>query len=244
MSWSVSPTQAWHERKPNSEQIHRFERLKDFHSLIRALVQAVSHAKTQPTYTLPRFTALEGQDPLSLVQKLSQATVIPDLESLLQDLSPEEGLKRLEHSLWLALSWTLQEFKSQSSDWATMGNALQQAAWKAGRACGLLRWPTPPKDAQEDLRSLISALECSPVSGASLHPGFVLMRHTPSKAQVAWVGCPHQSPWAEVRAQGDPICDLMSHWLRGWIYALNPKPQANYVPRPTDADFCQLHWEI
>lgn len=233
----------WHIRVPTNEQYERFRKIVDIHNLTRGWLTEIESSQSRHTHLLPRVDVPGVEENLWMLERLSSNYSAANLEELLDESEPSELLDRLERTAWVTQSWTFREIlnKTPESERGAMLNLLEQSSWKSGRASAAYRWGDLPRASRQNLRSILSAFLQSHISGFPSRDSVLVRRATPETCEFELLNCPHQSPFAEVKAASDPICLLHYHWLRGFGYELNTTVTSEYFPAAKDHR-CLQRW--
>lgn len=180
-----------------------------------------------------------------MLEAITRTTLPTELETLLDDSTPEELLSRLEYTIWAMQAWTYSNIfqKTPANERDALRNALEQSSWKAGRQCGQDRWAKLPKRYRNDIRDLLRTLQDSPLSGYPHRKAFLILRGTPQVVQLELLSCPHTSPYHEVQAIASPLCELHSHWMRGFLYGIHHQTLLEHiVSSKKGGKRCQQVW--
>lgn len=172
------------------------------------------------------------------------------LQNLLDDTLPEDLLARLERAVWLMQSVILSQildYSTNSSSTRIVVSLLEQASWKQGRRCAQFSWPnlTSQKNDPahvEDLRRLFVVLQdglWAPYGQATHGSEYLIKRALPHELSIELRACPHQYSLVESPHVADSLCQMHFHWVRGFIYAMNPRVQ---IEKSTARSHCSLKW--
>ena len=227
----------WHLRVPTTEHYQWFRNLVDLHRLTEAWRLATNTENL--TATIGSHLGRKVQENLWMLDTLLDTNI----EQFLDDTLPEDMLGRLEHAVWAVQAGILSAIinksnnKSNASESHTSEAAilsapalktlektlLEQSAWNLGRTCVEARWRHLVNQGSQDLRSLLLALHDTPFSGYPNSKAFLVRRAVSSEIEVELKSCPHLSQYAEVHSVADSLCNLYTHWMRGFTSALNSK---------------------
>jgi hypothetical protein len=233
----------WNQRRALLTHHRWFKNLTDFHAVTRSWFEDTQIEKAP--YSLER---LEQMSSVHSAEDFKLLETLPDarLESLLDDTSPEDLLKRLEYSVWTAQAWSLtslmgrapQSGKHEAEQKLT--SVLEQATWKQGRAVAEKKWALAEK---QDLRALFLTLVDSPVALSLGEDAFLLRRGLTTELEFEFRACPHFSKYPEVIPVADALCFFHSAWIRGYVYGLNHQVQVEYHPK-TESNRCWQRWKL
>lgn len=240
----------WSLRRPSHEHYRWFNNLLDLHWLTREWIKDLSLRENDPSHHLKRAITSGLGETYAVLEKITETSVPPELDLILDEMLPEELLQRLEHLIWVIQSWSVHNILSHTSkdERTAVFHALQQTAWTVGRQCADRRWKNLEPAAREDLRALSSILQDSPLAKASRSHGFLVVRSTEEELILQLLQCPHRSKYYEVRPVADELCELHFHWIRGFTYGIHTRLHCEYVPRMIDPEapekssqsYCQL----
>jgi hypothetical protein len=241
----------WNQRKALLTHHRWFKNLTDFHAMTRSWLEDTHSEKA--SYHLERLektSAAHSAEDFKLLETLPDAR----LESLLDDTSPEDLLKRLEYSVWTAQAWTYTSLlgraaQSSFSEGAAekLTSVLEQATWKQGRAVAEKKWALAEK---QDLRALFLTLIDSPIALSLGEDAFLLRRGLTNELEFEFRACPHFSRYPEVIPVADALCFFHSAWVRGYVYGLNHQVQIEYHPCTTEkghhkeGNRCWQRWKL
>ncbi len=174
-----------------------------------------------------------------------QADTAGGLESLLDDTSPDDCLGRIEMAIQSLQGWTLRSIldRTPPDGLASLLGQLEQSSWKSGAACGALRWKNPDPAEYSDLRAVLFAFRDNPLCAVKHKDGILVRRAIRREISLELRICPHQSGNAAIASVASELCSLYSHWIRGFVYSLNPKVYVDYQPgSPTLR--CVHQWRV
>ncbi|HAR42108.1 MAG TPA: hypothetical protein DCS07_05675 [Bdellovibrionales bacterium] len=206
----------WH--LPSASEKHQqwFRNIIDFNELTLMWMDDLQ-IKPEPHLLSRGHAADEVVRDLNTLQSLSARS----FESLLDENSPDELLQRLDHMVWSVQGYILSNLLVRAKNAAEKSSllvVLEQSSWKNGRALAEKRWAGLPPQDLEKLQSLQGALRDTQVGTE----GFLTKRSMASSLDFELKSCPHQILYMEVYPVADLLCRLHTHWIRGFIYALNP----------------------
>lgn len=175
------------------------------------------------------------------------------LDRLLDDTTPEDLLGRIENSVRTLQGWTLRSIMDhvKPAERLTWLGNLEQSSWNSGRESAFRRWADVDAAEFADLRRVIDAFRESALGSGPGHEDFLLIRATRAEAWIDFRACPHRHPNAATLLAADALCGLHAHWIRGYLYALNPRILLE--PRPTPdrkggapapGAYCAQRWVI
>ena len=176
-----------------------------------------------------------------------QADSEGSFESLLDDTSPEDLLGRIELAIHSLQGWMLRSILDRTpvEGLAPLLGQLEQSSWKSGRECGALRWKNPDAIELSDLRAVVLAFRDNPLCIGVHKDGILVVRSTRQEVRLELRICPHQSQNAATLSVADELCGLQAHWIRGYLYSLNPKVYVDYLPRtPDTGQRCTHRWRV
>jgi hypothetical protein len=223
----------WHQRKASLKHHRWFKNIVDLHSITQAWLEEVPVDQSED----PHLTA-----DILLLESMTDAR----LEHLLDDTSPQDLLGRLEASIRAVQTWTHSKIFSESKGAETdrLSSVLEQATWKQGRAVAEKRWPRLPEASRSDLRILFLTLIDSPMALGLGEDAFLLTHGLSHGLRFEFHACPHAMLFSDIMYSESGICALHSAWVRGYLYALNPKIQMEYFPVPRPNQRCAQHWRL
>jgi hypothetical protein len=234
----------WNQRKALLTHHRWFKNLTDFHAMTRSWLEESQGEKASHSLDrLERTSAAHSAEDFKLLETLPDAR----LESLLDDTSPEDLLKRLEYSVSTAQAWTYTSLMGRA---AQSGNSdagqkltsvLEQATWKQGRAVAEKKWALAEK---QDLRALFLTLIDSPIALSLGEDAFLLRRGLTHEVEFEFRSCPHFSQYPEVIPVADALCFFHSSWIKGYVYGLNHQVQVEYFPRASEGSRCSQRWKL
>ncbi len=216
----LSNYDTWYSRRLKAEHQQWFRNLVDFHEITLGWLGELKIDRLP--HELPRGVSPKLDKSIS--ENLWMLNSLPsrNLNALLDDTCVDDTLARLEHALWAVQAWTLGHLLEKDARGA-LENLLEQVSWKLGRKCAEARWKGILRSATEDLPRLVSTLSDSPFAGYPHETNFLPQRETRAEVALELRTCPHQSPYPEIKPYSDLLCHLHTHWMRGFIYALNSK---------------------
>jgi predicted ArsR family transcriptional regulator len=162
------------------------------------------------------------------------------LEQFLDDTAPEDVLGRLNHVVWAVQAGTLGIILN-STDSPEFMDLLEESSWKLGRSCVETRWSALTQKGSQDLRDIVLALQDSPLSGYPFMNGYLVKRATHKEIQIELESCPHRSQFAELQPVAASLCNLHSHWIRGYTSGLNSKIKVTHEQGPRK---CLQRWTL
>jgi len=239
----------WSARRIGVEHPIWFRNLKEVHALTLAWLGAIETGR--PSHLLARGMEANrvNEDVVASLWMLD-ALDNPDedaaLRSLLDDLSVNDSLARLDRAVWTAQAWTLARFmdRAPDKDKTAVLNQLEQEAWKRGLECGTRRWPVLAESLKNDMRSLLLAAREAPWAARPGVLPYLVVRALPQEAEVELLACPHRCDWIEISGApttADRLCGLHEHWMRGFVYHLNTKLLIERLP-VSPAGRCRQRW--
>ena len=236
----------WHTRQPTTEHHQWFQNLMDLHQLTRAWSIDLDEKRTSAVYHIKRVADLDIQNNQTILDKFSTNPIYGKLEFLLNDKYPEEFLPQMEHMVWAVQAWNLRSIleRISSEERGALMNTLEHSSWKAGRECSLKRWPQIPDTVKNDLCAVFAALLDSPLLGKTQRRMFLIKRAIASELEIELLACPHQTPYPETVPIMDELCALHTHWMRGFVYALNTQLVVDYKLRNHHPSRCLQHWKF
>jgi len=208
----------WHLPSSTTKHTIWFRNLADFHELTLAWLKELQIERAP--HLLPRTHAVIPTQDLWMLDSLVETK----MDTFLDDTTPSDMLGRLEHTVWTVQGWTLLSLMERAgpAESQSLLNVLESTAWKLGRKVGQRRWEGLADSGKQDLRSLVLALADSPFFGGTRSwDGILVRRATASEMLIELHRCPHHASQPEVLACADPLCQLHTHWIRGFIYSLN-----------------------
>lgn len=236
-------SEGWHRRVPTAEDRQRFKNIASIHAVTRSWLNEITPERQ--THALSRIEAPGIQENLWLLEGLSDTHSPAALDTLLDDSSPNELLDRMERTAWIVQAWTLSSLfeKTPAGEKPALMNILAQSSWKCGRECAQQRWSRFPVKDRGDLRALLTAFLDSPICQTPSKKSLLVQRVTRESCQVDLLSCPHTSQYPEVKSLCDSLCELQSHWMRGFLYALNTQVHVDYQPGEKQTR-CSHHWTL
>lgn len=205
----------WHERRSGLTHLKWFENLGDLHDLTLAWIADLKIERTEDA--LSRGLSKKALDNVWMLQSIRQTR----LDDILDDTSPDEVLKRLDHTVWAVQATTLTQI--QSNDSTALQALLEQTAFRFGQNLAESRWGDWALIGNASADLALEALSDSPFSGRVELPGFLVRRSLPSEFQFHWRSCPHTRTDPEVAGLATLLCDLHFQALRGFTYRMNPR---------------------
>jgi hypothetical protein len=228
----------WNQRKALLTHHRWFKNLTDFHAITRSWLEETQSEKA--SYSLER---LERTSSVHSAEDFKLLETLPDarLESLLDDTTPEDLLKRLEYSVWTAQAWTYTSLMGRASPEKLM-SVLEQATWKQGRAVAEKKGSLAEK---QDLRAIFLTLIDSPIALSLGEDAFLLRRGLTSEIEFEFRACPHFSKYPEVIPAASALCFFHSAWIRGYVYGLNHQVQIEYhACNGKEGNRCWQRWKL
>jgi hypothetical protein len=224
----------WHLRVPTTEHYQWFRNLVDLHRLTEAWRLETNTENL--TKTSGTNLGRKVQENLWMLDGLLESNI----EKYLDDTLPEDLLGRLEHVILAVQAETIAKIINKSNPnqlYPTdvknlsepFAKAVEQSAWKLGRACVEARWSPLTAYNNQDLKSVLLALQDTPFSGYPNSNGFIVRRAITSEIEVELKSCPHLSYYTEVHSVADCLCGLYTHWMRGFASALNNKVKVELI---------------
>ncbi len=197
------------------------------HFLDRTPAGVLSEGMKEMVGLLEGFAIAEGQG-----QKL------PDL---LDDTAPEDLLGRMENLIFVVQAATVAGFLERPE----MRNVLEQAAWRCGRQYAQKVWQGVETLNRDDLLRVVMAHSQSPLFPRVPKDPFVVQRASSGEVRLELRSCPHQSPYAEVKAAADLLCPMHHQWTRGFAYELNARieVEAGVTSGPPPSR-CTQRWSL
>jgi hypothetical protein len=224
----------WHLRLPTTEHYQWYKNLVDLHDMTSTWLKESDMNK--PSYILTRGVESEVSENLWMLDFLFDN----EIEKFLDDTSPVDLLRRLEHTIWAVQASTLIHLQSKSNlNRDALDSLLEQASWKLGRKCGEKRWEKLIRKGDQELRAILLALNDSPFSGYPHQPGFLVRRAISTEIQIELRACPHQIQYAEIQPVADRLCRLHSQWMRGFAYSLNNRTTVEHL---VQSPRCAQRW--
>ncbi len=225
----------WHLRLPTTKHYQWYQNLVDRHRLTESWLKEIQSER--PSHLLTRGLRPEIQNSLWFLESLPQI----ELTEITDDTSVEQQLSRLEHTIWSAQAWTLNALmtRTPSINQEALHTLLEQISWKMGKASFESRWKLFKNKNDSDLRKIISFLKDSPLSGYPKKNGFLIQRAISTEVQIQLHYCPHQIRHIETKPIADRLCQLHSHWMRGFIYEINSQAS---VELSIQAPRCTQRW--
>ena len=216
--------QPWHKRNASTEHYRLYQNILDLHELTLEWLKQVSVDKPSSFIKKTTNPALV-QTLFSLENLLDRFNTDATLDSALDDTSPNDLLSRLEYLVSVIQAWSLTSLLASvtKDEVPALLNQLEQASWKAGRACALDRWPSKQSNNLTNLSEVLLALKDTPIIERRPTRGCLVKRATENELWLELLDCPHKSPFVEVREAADKICCLYTHWIRGFAYRFNTK---------------------
>jgi len=223
---------AWHLWKPTSEHSIRIRHLVDINHLTTAWLKDLELEQDQGEYKLRRVFSPGAKENLDMLERLTKAAVPTHINAILNDLSPDEFIERLESVIWSAQAWSLSRVYTETpqSERMALKSELIKSSFKSGRHSAQTRWPYFPNEGRKNLRVLYSSLRDTPFAGYPHTNGFLLRRGVHNFVEFELLQCPHRTELPEVKAIADDLCLFQSHWIRGYIYELNTEINFDYFP--------------
>ena len=219
----------WNIRRVTHRHLHDHRNLLDLHYLTHAWASGDSASLSNPF----------EKDP-----------------SLEDDTSPEDVLQRLEQAV---AQTQLQILSERLLSKPSMNLNLNELSWRAGKECAIKRWPkdqasdtiAPSKPCEK--RTLLMALQHSPLAGRLGADAFLIKRLLISEVSIELLNCPHrQSALYGTAATAssaspasptsiDELCRQQFQWLRGFFEHLDPtvKPTLSRAGTPAS---CVVSW--
>lgn len=210
----------WHLPSVTAKHFHRFRNLADFHHLTLAWLEELKEVK--PSHLMTRGPHTHHPEIAANFWMLDSLSEV-NIEPLLDDTSPDDFLGRLDQTVWALQAWALLELKEKTpkEQRSNLFSILQQCAWNVGRKCAENRWGALPVHSRQDLRVLLYALADSPMSGSLYGNAFLIRRAIANEIQIELKICPHLCPHTEVAPSADDLCQLHTHWIKGFLYTIN-----------------------
>lgn len=210
----------WHLRNIGTITHFRFSHLAEIHRLTLDWLKELE--QNRPAYELTRsFSTRSGLSLADNHRKVLEGLVTEDYDSLIGSHTPETVLHTTERIIYVTQAWTLAWIleHTPASDLGSVMAILEQQSWNSGKKYAEANWSQGL--GCTSLESALVALESSAFSDWKTNRGFFIRRATSAEISLLLLGCPHQSHHTEVRAQADALCNLYSHWTRGFLFALN-----------------------
>lgn len=234
--------QPWDQRIATHYHYHWYENLLDLHQLTSAWLKDLDLER--PSWFTGPHVSPRIRDTIGRFEKAAGPEhKIESLETLLDDTLPEDLLGRFNETVETVQAWVLQS----SLDQATSTNKdfllsrMGQASWRAGRECSIKRWKEPSRQGMDDLRGVLASFKTSPILGFPSEDGLLVCRATSSEIILELRACPHQSSNPAVHRVADELCQLQSHWIRGFVYPLNSKI---CVDHSRTGNICSQRWYL
>ncbi len=227
--------QSWHKRVYTHQHEHWFNNLVEFHELTNTWLSELKVER--PSHFISRGLPAEMSSQLWMLESLQNVQV----DWLLDDTHPNDTLGRLEHTLWLTQSWTLQELlaKADEKKRAALIGFFEQSAWKRGRQCAAKRWPNMKNQLHSNLKTLVPLLSSTPMAKYPQPQPFLVKRALENELSIELNYCPHQSPHKEIQTTSDIQCSIHTQWLRGFVYELESTITAE---KTSSNPRCTLRW--
>lgn len=123
----------WHERTAGTKHYQWFNRLVSLHELTLGWLRELQVER--PQHLISRGLKPQISQNLWMLDFLSRPgsgkSATPNMDSLLDDTSPEDILGRLEHTVWSVQAWTLMSSAERAP--AETRQALRSCCQKLGR---------------------------------------------------------------------------------------------------------------
>jgi hypothetical protein len=234
--------QPWHEPRPTSEHYLWFNQLVELHSLTRQWLTDLEIETPPAPHQLKRIASPKVHEKFARLETMMDQAETFDLVRLVDETDPHEFLTRLENTVWVVQGWTLRSLldRIEKKEEAALINLLQQSSFKCGREVAERRWRGVDTTLGTDFRACLSALFDSPFAGYPRHRSFLIKRSVPDDVQIELLHCPHRMKQVEVVQVADTLCSLHSHWIRGFVYALNSKIMVEEAR--DQGPLCCLRW--
>jgi hypothetical protein len=236
---------AWDTREIDYEHYRRFDQLLELHKLTQAWIGELnSVGKDRASHALDRGLSRELTDRLFMLDSLGRG----GLSALVDDTSTTDVLIRLERTAWSLQAYTLAKLEERTQDpesSASLRSVLEQTSWKLGRDYANKRWPELRDATRRNISQLILTLNDTPFGNGPTHSTHLLpIRVTEQEACFEMLQCPHQQAFNEVSAVADALCNLHSHWLKGFAYGLNPAITVDATLRTNGEGRCRHRWHL
>lgn len=229
----------WHLRLPNVEHYQWFKNLVDLHELTANWTKQLQMVR--PSYALTRGLGNELSENIWLLDSISEKT----LDQFLDDSFPTELLERLEEAIWTVQAWTVSSLygRTPQNNQESLDRVLEQICWKLGKSCAESRWGELIKrNVDLPLRDVLLAVNDSPLASYPHKQRYFIKRAIQKEIQIELFSCPHQSQYSEAKLEAKRLCHLHSHWLRGFVYALNHRIGIeHHIQTPY---YCTQKWSL
>ena len=249
MAW---PT-PWNVRHPNPAEHQAWRNCLQLHDLTLAWLTDLGLDPREFHKALEK-----GMSPI--LAPVFRALELRDFESVLISDQPLEALDRVHHVAWSLHAWSLKRILTKSetpkfeSERAILLNQLEQTSWKAGRAAFAERWSGlhsprletgPARPVETALLALIDTFLTGISVAQDLRPDpFLIRRSLPDTVELELLRCPHTLPALEAESVKDELCRLHSEWMRGFIYAANPKVVMETARKLPESGRCRQVWTL
>ena len=223
--------QNWLSRIPNAKDFIYFRELRELHRITEEWtveLKSPELPELKDQIALARKNQLPGSDHLWVFEVWDERP----LEDLIDDLSVQGFLAEIEmaiHSLQKqALSIALDQKPQDSEAFKITLSRLEQASWKSGRRAAEALWKNTSPRLLTDLKSVfLCTLENATHPGKGLY-AYVLNRVAEKHIELDLIDCHHVTE----------LCLLHFHWLKGFVYGLNPTVQIEQKGHPR----CHQTW--
>jgi hypothetical protein len=237
--------QPWNERRASTKHYEWYCDLLDLHALTLEWLKELN--VDRPEYFLKRGPSALMADTLQMLAYLTDTApgIHRKLDEILDDTSPDDLLLRLERLINTVQAWCLSAIVdgSDKAGLPALLSQLEQASWKAGRACADRKWSAMKQEDREDLRPILAAFARNPIYGRPDEGWMLKKRVLPTETQIELLSCPHHHKYPEVLMVADQLCSLYSHWTKGFAYSLNTKIIVEYLPGGK-ASRCSQRWTL
>jgi len=215
--------QNWLKRTPSAKDRLRYRCLIELHQITLEWITELKLPDLQKQIAMATEKTLPGSDHLWVFESWESAR----FEDVIDDLSPGDFLTEVEKAIQSiqkqVLDLALIHQPKGSEEFKVILSRMEQASWRSGRRTAELLW----KDTQPQLLRDLKAIFLSTIETA-IHPGkgldaYLFSRVAAQRIELDLIDCPHH--WVLQFHHADELCWLHFHWLRGFVYALNPAVQ-------------------
>ncbi|OFZ21248.1 MAG: hypothetical protein A2X94_07250 [Bdellovibrionales bacterium GWB1_55_8] len=210
----------WHLPSITAKHYQQFRDLADLHDLTLSWLRELRMERE--SYFMPRGENRQIAEHLWMLAPLSDTRI----DLLLDDSSPDELLSKLEYTVWTVQAWTLSNLLARTPEGparASVESILDLTSWRQGRSVAEKRWKGLRIPPGREFRGILLALADTPFGSTVNGEHVLIKRSVPDELEIEWLSCPHQKSFPDVLPVSDRLCHLHSHWVRGFIYALDSK---------------------
>lgn len=239
----------WHLWQPTPEHSNRIRHLVDLNELTTSWLSRIKNKQNLGPYQLQRVFSPGADENLNMLEKLTHALVPTHMNAILNDLSPENFIEKLESTIWSTQMWSLNRIYHDTplEEHAALKNELCTSSFMCGKNASLEKWPHFPFDAREDLKAILSSLRDTPFSGYPHGSSFLLRKSSKNHICIELLSCPHQQKTIPIEnSAADDLCLFQMHWIRGFIYEINTQITFEYLKNSTQSTrgHCIYNWNL